>query len=80
MFLGKLLKDRIKLYTKEDLKGFAYDIGLTSLSRLRKDALVDAIVALACTGKVDTVYRQSLMKRRVAQLLNLHKSLAKKSK
>lgn len=45
-----------------------------------KDALVDAIVAFACTGKVDTVYRQSLMKRRVAQLLNLHKSLAKKSK
>ena len=44
MFLGMLLKDRIKLYTKEDLKAFAYDIGLTGLSRLRKDALVDAIV------------------------------------
>ena len=45
-----------------------------------KDALVDAIVKLSCKGKVDTVYRDSLKTRRVAQLLSLHKSLEKKAK
>ena len=45
-----------------------------------KDGLVDAIIALVCPKKVDTVYRAKLMTLRVAQLLDLHKSLAKKSK
>jgi len=44
-----------------------------------KDALVDAIVALVCKGKADSVYRDSIKTRRVAQLLDLHKSLAKKA-
>ncbi len=44
-----------------------------------KEALVDAIVAIKCTGKVDSVYRSSLMNKKVAQLLNLHKSLSKKA-
>ncbi|MBQ9395399.1 MAG: hypothetical protein IJU23_07775 [Proteobacteria bacterium] len=45
-----------------------------------KEALVDAIVALVCKGKVDAPYRAKLLTRRVAQLLDLHKSLVKKSK
>ncbi len=45
-----------------------------------KDALVDAIIAIVCTGKVDTLYRAKLMTLRVAQLLDLHKNLVKKSK
>lgn len=45
-----------------------------------KDALVDAIISIVCTGKVDTVYRAKLMTFRVAKLLDLHKSLVKTSK
>jgi len=45
-----------------------------------KDGLVDAIIALVCKGKVDTVLRAKLAKDRVAQLLDMHKALAKKSK
>lgn len=45
-----------------------------------KEALVDAIVALVCTGKVDTVYRAKLLTYRVAKLLDMHKDLAKASK
>ena len=45
-----------------------------------KDGLVDAIIGLCCKGKVDGVYRKKLTTLRVAQLLDLHKSLVKKSK
>ena len=45
-----------------------------------KDGLVDAIIALVCKGKVDSVYRAKLTTMRAAQLLDLHKSLVKKSK
>lgn len=46
-----------------------------------KEGLVDAIVAIESNGKkIDTVRRASLMTRRPAQLLDLHKSLVKKSK
>lgn len=45
-----------------------------------KDGLVDAIIGLVCKGKVDSVYRAKLMKLRVAQLLDIHKGLVKKSK
>ena len=44
-----------------------------------KDGLADAIVALVCKGKVDTVYRAKLMRMRPAQLLDRHKVLVKKS-
>lgn len=43
-------------------------------------ALIDAVVALVCTGKVDTVYKASLEKMRTAPLLDLHKSLARRAK
>ncbi|MFA5623847.1 MAG: hypothetical protein WC966_02160 [Bradymonadales bacterium] len=45
-----------------------------------KAALVDAIVALACVGKVDTTYKAKLERMRTAPLLDLHKSLARKAK
>ena len=41
---------------------------------------IDAIIALVCKGKVDSVLRAKLAKDRVAQLLDMHKALAKKSK
>ena len=45
-----------------------------------KDALVDAIIAIECPKKVDTVRRAHLMTLRIAQLLDRHKGLVKKSK
>lgn len=45
-----------------------------------KEGLVDAIIAMICKGKVDTVLRAKLCKDRVAQLLDMHKALVKKSK
>ncbi len=45
-----------------------------------KDGLVDAIIAMECKGKVDSVRRNALMGRRVAQLLDLHMGLVKRSK
>lgn len=45
-----------------------------------KEGLVDAIMGCVCKGKVDNVYRAKLMTLRVAQLLDLHKGLVKKSK
>ena len=45
-----------------------------------KAGLVDAIIAIVNKGKVDQVYRTSLLKKREAQLLDLHASLEKKSK
>ena len=44
-----------------------------------KEGLVDAIMAIVTTGKVDVLYRAKLMTLRPAQLLDLHKSLVKKS-
>ena len=43
-------------------------------------ALVDAIVALACPGKVDVLYKAKLEKTRTAPLLDLHKSLTRRAK
>lgn len=45
-----------------------------------KEGLVDAIITLSSVGKVDQVYRAKLVTLRIAQLLELHKSLAKKSR
>ena len=45
-----------------------------------KAGLVDSIIKLTCGGGVDHQYREKLMTRRVAQLLDLHKGLAKRSK
>lgn len=45
-----------------------------------KEGLVDAIMGLVCKGKVDSVYRSKLMTLRVAQLLDRHMGLVKKSK
>ena len=45
-----------------------------------KAGLVDAIIAIVNKGKVDQVYRASLLKKREALLLDLHASLEKKSK
>lgn len=44
-----------------------------------KDGLVDAIIAVVCKGKVDTVYKAKLQTLREAQLLDLHKSVSKKT-
>lgn len=44
-----------------------------------KEGLVDAIMTIVTTGKTDVVYRAKLMTLRPAQLLDLHKSLVKKS-
>lgn len=44
-----------------------------------KEGLVDAIIAIVCKGKVDTVLRNKLMTLRPAQLLDRHKALAKKA-
>lgn len=44
-----------------------------------KEGLIDAIMGMVCTGKADLVYRAKLTTLRPAQLLDLHKSLVKKS-
>ena len=45
-----------------------------------KSTLIDEIMSLKSTGKPDLVYRASLEKKRVPELLDLHKALVKKSK
>ncbi len=45
-----------------------------------KEALVDAIVAEVCTGRVGTVCLGRLLNKKVARLLYLHKSVAKKAR
>lgn len=45
-----------------------------------KEGLIDAIITLTTVGKVDQVYRTKLTTLRVAQLLDLHNSLAKKAR
>ena len=67
VYKGMLLKEKIKLYNKEDLKLFAYNIGLTKLSRLRKDDLVDAIVERLLDPDV-MFYRMSIFDNRAIQL------------
>ena len=59
MYKGMLLKDKIKLYSKEDLKVFAQDLGLTKLSKLRKDELAEAITGRLLDPEV-MFYRMSI--------------------
>ena len=43
MYSDMKLKDKIRLYTVEELKDFAYYLGLKKYSKLRKNELVDAV-------------------------------------
>ena len=41
-----LLKEKLNLYKKDDLKVFADDIGLAKLSKLKKAELVERVAAM----------------------------------
>ena len=61
------LEEKISLYGKEDLKAFAYDIGLSKLSKLRKAELVDLIVRKLLDPEV-MFYRMSIFDDRALRL------------
>ena len=54
-----LLKEKLDLYKKDDLKVLADDIGLTKLSKLKKAELVDLVVAKLLDPDV-MFYRMSI--------------------
>ena len=62
-----MVKDKLDFFTKDDLKVFADDIGLTKLSKLKKAELVDLIAARLLDPDV-MFYRMSIFDDKAIEL------------